>query len=135
MRISKGISTRQVIAILASTLALFFLVAFAIKSVDAYRLRSWRDQLQSEIADMERQRDELQRELERRQSASWVEQVLRDAGKLPEGVVAVVPVPLTPSPMPTVMATPEPPAPAGPDRLLFDNPNWTAWKGLIWEFD
>ena len=135
MRISKGISTRQVIAILASTLALFFLVAFAIKSVDAYRLRSWRDQLQSEIADMERQRDELQRELERRQSASWVEQVLRDAGKLPEGVVAVVPVPLTPSPMPTAMATPEPPAPAGPDRLLFDNPNWTAWKGLIWEFD
>ena len=137
MRVSKGVSTQQIIAILASTLALFFLVAFATKSVDAYRLRSWQDRLCEDISAMERQREELQRELLRRHSTAWVEEVLRDAGKLPEGVVAIVPVPLTPSPapIPTVNETPTPRIPLSSTQALFDNPHWSAWKRLIWEFD
>ena len=39
----RPITTAQIIGILAATLALFFMVAFATKSVDAFRLRAWRD--------------------------------------------------------------------------------------------
>ncbi|MBC7237331.1 MAG: hypothetical protein H5T69_15930, partial [Chloroflexi bacterium] len=116
---SRAITSAQLVGILAFTLALFFVVAFATKTADAYRLRNWRDQLRQEIADMERQRAALQAEIERRQSMAWVDQVLRSSGYLPEGVVRVIVEPeegqlestvQTPAPLPTSQAVEGAPA-------------------------
>ena len=92
---SRAIGVGQVAGIVAFTLALFFVIAFATKSVEAYRLRSWRDRLQGEIDEMHRRRQELEEEITRRQSMSWVDEALRDAGWVAEGVVAVIAIPAT----------------------------------------
>lgn len=130
----RPISPQQIVAVLAATLVLFFMVAFTTKSLDAYRLRTWRDRLYEEIAQMEHQREELQEELRRRQSRAWLEEVLRDAGYLPSDVVSVVVYTVTPAPVPdaVVEATPTPtPVPAW-SAAWFDNPHWRAWQRLIW---
>ena len=130
----RPISSQQIVAILAATLVLFFMVAFTTKSLDAYRLRSWRDRMRGEIAQMEHQRDELQQELNRRQSRAWMEEVLRDAGYLPGDVISVVAFTVTPAPTPQATEVAEPiptPVPAWSDAW-FDNPHWRAWQRLIW---
>lgn len=130
----RPISPQQIVAVLAATLVLFFLVAFTTKSLDAYRLRTWRDRLQEDIAQMEHQREELQEELRRRQSRAWLEEVLRDAGYLPDDVISVVVYTVTPAPAPqdAAVASPTPtPVPAWSDAW-FDNPHWRAWQRLIW---
>lgn len=134
----RPVSTTQIVAVLSCTLALFFMVAFVTKSVDAYRLRNWRDRLQAEIDDMLRQRQELEQELERRQGRAWAEEVLRDAGQVPPGGVRILPVPVTPQAVVGAPVQPTPPAAgsgAGAGRALFDNPQWRAWRLLIWGFD
>jgi hypothetical protein len=132
---SKPVTVEQVVGILASTLALFFMVAFLAKSLDAYRLRSWRDRLKEEIVGMGQQREELQEELRRRNSKAWVEEALRDAGQVSDRVVSVMvatSIPLAesrPSPQAASVATP------GPDistSYVFNNPHWRAWQELIW---
>jgi hypothetical protein len=131
---SRPITVEQVVGILAATLALFFMVAFLTKSLDAYRLRSWRDRLKVEIAGMGQQREELQEELRRRNSTAWVEEALRDAGQVSDRVVSVMaatslPVAepkLSPQVVPTV--TPVPALGTSP----FDNLYWRAWQELIW---
>lgn len=137
MTIQRGpirpISTSQIIGILAATLALFFMVAFATESVEAYRLRAWRDQLQDEIEAMRRERAELEEEGHRRNSVAWAEEVLRDAGQVGPGMVSVLAITATPgpTPAPTVVATPLPEATPIPRDAPFDNPNWDAWWRLI----
>jgi len=134
---SRPVSTAQIAGVLSSTLALFFVIAFVGKSLEAYRLRRWRDSVRVEIASMVRQRDELEQQVRRRQSDAWVEEVLRDAGQISDGLVRVVAVTFTPHPV--VSATPgalpaATPAPAAPPSL-FQNQNWRAWQRLIWGFD
>jgi len=132
----RPITPAQVAGILASTLALFFMVAFATKSVDAYRLRNWRDQLQSELDAMKREHQELQVELQRRQSTAWVESVLRDAGQIAAGDKRVEAIGVTPSPGATPTPFPQAtPAPIAPSSAWFANPNWKAWQRLLWGFD
>lgn len=131
---SRSITTAQAVAILASTLLLFFLIAFATKALDAHRLRTWRDRLQGEIAAMEQERQLLEAELARRRSPAWLEEALRDAGLVGEKMVGVVLV--TTTPLPQVSATPAPvatplPSAASPGAL-FANPNWEAWMRLLW---
>jgi len=109
-------------------------VAFASKSLDAYRLRERRDQLADEVATLEQQRADLQAEVLRRQTTPWMEEALRDAGLLPQDVVGVVPVTATPGPaVPTPSAQPVtmPTAPAV-GLAPFANDNWQAWQRLIW---
>jgi hypothetical protein len=129
----RPITTAQIIGILAATLALFFMVAFATKSVDAFRLRAWRDQLQGEIEAMRRQREELVEEARRRNSVAWAEEVLRDAGQVGPGMVSVIAVTATPGPtaQPTPEVTPVPVETVAPRYAPFDNPNWDAWWRLI----
>jgi hypothetical protein len=130
----RPVTTTQAVGILASTLALFFLVAFVTKAVDAYRLRNWRSRLEVEIAQMTNERQELEQELQRRQSAAWIDEVLRDAGQVPEGGVSVIAVTVVPSPG---LATPTPSAgvvvaPRTSERpTMFDNPQWRAWLQLL----
>ena len=133
---SRAISVAQVAGIVAFTLALFFVIAFATKSVEAYRLRSWRDRLHGEIAEMHRQRQELEEEVTRRQSMAWVDEALRDAGWVAKGVVAVMAIPASPVAGGEPAATSERPV-APPARVdeFFDNRNWEAWRRLIWGFD
>ena len=131
---SRSITVAQVVAILASTAVLFFLIAFATKTLDAHRLRVWRDRLQSEIAVMEQERQALAAELARRRSPAWLEEALRDAGLVGEKMVGVVLVTTTPPPQ--VGATPAPvatPLPATATQgTLFANPHWRAWMQLLW---
>jgi len=133
----RPVTTAQIVGILSSTLALFFMVAFASKSLDAYRLRKWRDSLRTEIAEMARQRDELQEQVRRRQSEAWAEEVLRDAGQVAENLVSVVAATFTPQPVvsPTPQATPA--ATPGPaqEGAVFQTEHWRAWQRLIWGFD
>ncbi len=139
----RPVTRAQILGVLVTTLALFFVVAFATKSLEAYRLSIWRDQLQSEIQGMVRQRDELSEELRRRQSQAYMEETLREAGQVAGGNVSVVVVRVTPGPI----ATPAPqdiPASAPTAALpvvptssqgLFRNPYWEAWMRLIRGFD
>ncbi len=150
---SKGITAAQLMGILAFTLALFFVVSFGAKTVEAYRLRSWRDRLQSDLAEMDRERALLHAEIERRESMAWVDKVLRASGHVPPGVVRVI-VAQTESPPSDVTAmaetlpastpevTPEtidaPPQSSTVIAIwsgLFDGPHWEAWQRLIWGFD
>ena len=135
----RPIATMQLVAVLASTLALFFMFAFASKLVEAYRLRGWRDGLESEISAMRIEKLRLESEIERRKSLAWVDEVLRSAGRLPEGAIAVVPVPLD---APYAEQVPRPPRvrssliPHVAEGIIwFDNQNWEAWRRLIWGFD
>jgi hypothetical protein len=139
----RPVTRAQVIGVLVSTLALFFVVAFATKSLEAYRLSIWRDRLSREIQEMVRQRDELREELRRRQSRAYAEEVLREAGQVAAGSVSVMVVGVTPRPaaMPAPQSAPEAAPAAAPatgpvsDQGLFRNPYWEAWKRLIGGFD
>ena len=134
---SRPITVAQILGILASAMALFFLVAFVTKSVDAYRLKNWRDRLRGEIDEMIQRRVGLEEELQRRQSQSWLEEVLRDAGQVQGSVVSVVVATVTPDPRSqlAVSATPIPVAGSSPARSLLSNPHWKAWMRLLWGFD
>lgn len=128
------ISPKQALIVVLATLALYLLVAFASKSLDAYRLRERRDDLANEVATLEQQRADLQAELQRRQTTPWMEEALRDAGLLPEGVVGVValtatPGPVVPTPSAQPVTTPNTPTQS---YTLFSNSNWQAWQQLIW---
>jgi hypothetical protein len=139
---ARPVTLAQMVGIMVATLALFFLVAFATKAMEAYRLRVWRDYLQSELDDMRWQRAEVQEELRRRQSPSYVEETLHQAGQVSAGSVSVVPVVVLAEPVatvvptrvanraavPVVVSTP-------PPASLFRNPYWEAWQRLIWGFD
>lgn len=135
MSILRGsrVNARQVLAVLACALALYFVVAFAARALDAHRLRGWRDRLVLEIAAMERERDELQQEVQRREGLAWVDERLRDSGLVPPGLVSVIPVPVTPEPTPEVVepwATPQPEV-SPPTTTFFHNSTWDAWMRAI----
>jgi hypothetical protein len=119
------------LGILAFTLALFFMFSFASKSVEAYRLRSWRDELRRELAQMERERAELLNEIQYRQSAAWKDQALRDSGWLPPDEIRVIPEPGRAASAPPVTDVPPERAEQPGHWLLFDNPNWSAWLDLL----
>ena len=139
----RPMATAQIMAVLVFALALFFLIAFATKSVEAYRLRNWRNRLQAEITRLERQREEMEEELRRRGSPAWIDEALRETGRVPEGVVSVLVVPESVPAQPTAFSEPitgaapgaAPGATPESTSALFDNPNWRAWGRLIWGFD
>lgn len=132
---SKPFTSTQFFAILAFTMALFFIIAFAAKSIDAYRLWVWRDHLKSDIAEMGRQYEELGKEMERRNTLGWIDEAVRKTGRVPPDVIVVVASTYTPGPalIATPQAIPSPAPSSGPrETALFDNPNWNAWQKLIW---
>ncbi|MGI5917267.1 MAG: hypothetical protein ACOX9A_12570, partial [Anaerolineae bacterium] len=57
---TRNVSAAQIVGVMTFTLALFFMVAFATKSVESYQLRAWRDRLESDIAEMEREKQNLE---------------------------------------------------------------------------
>ncbi len=143
-RSPKPITVTQVVGLLALILIVLFIGAFASKAIETYRLQNWLNEIEDEIASMERQREALQLEIERRQSKAWADQALKEAGRVPPDVLVVrlataEPVegaaplsgPLTPTPRPGFYT----PALSAPDQgrtgPLFGNANWKAWMELI----
>jgi hypothetical protein len=133
-RVSRPITVTQVVGVLALVLILLFIVAFASKAVESYRLRTWLNDMEDEIAAMERTREALELEKERRESKAWVDEALKEAGRMPPDVLVVRLVTSEAAPA----ATREPPVSLAtrlPDVTqvgpLFDNPNWKAWIDLI----
>ncbi len=134
-RVSRPITVTQVVGMLALVLIVFFIVAFASKAVETYRLRTWLHDMEQEIAAMEREYAALTLEKQRRESDAWIDQALKEAGRVPPGVlvVRVVTPEAAPKPEPReivpglVPRLPE----AGEIGPLFDNPNWKAWMDLI----
>jgi len=141
-RRGRAISKTQVIGILAMMLSLLFIVSFAMKSYELYRLRAWRAQLQQEIATRQREIAELQLEQERRESLAWVDQALRETGRVPPNVLVVTVLDATPAPVAPVAEAPaatpasrQEPLPQLPVDAWFRNPHWEAWKKLIRQKD
>ncbi|MGI6368059.1 MAG: hypothetical protein ACOX2L_06800 [Anaerolineae bacterium] len=139
-RSQRPITLAQVVGILALALIVYFIIAFAGKAVSTYRLRAWRDELQAQIAVMELERQNLLLEIERRQSAAWLDEALKETGQVPSGVLAVRLVPIEDSDSQDT-------APSAGQVLTetlaervqhldyFDNPNWRAWMALILQQD
>jgi len=127
----------QFVAVLSATIALFFLISFVGKSLQAHRLKLLQERLTMEQRQLVRQRDELEEEVERRKSEPWAAELLRDGGWVPPGGVRVIPVTATPDPAsktaPQISPTRGPSAPAG--LAAFGNSQWRAWLKLIWGFD
>jgi len=126
------------LGVLALCLTLFFVIAFVSQSLEARRLTAWRDSLAAEIEAMERERDDLLLERERRQAPEYAEQLLREAGYAPKGAVRVVAVAVTATPASpgavesvTSGSDVEPIPDPSPDTRWFDNPNWYAWRRLV----
>lgn len=144
-RRGRTLTKAQAVGILALTLAVLFLVSFAMKSLELYRLRAWRAQLQQEIAAREREVAALELEKERRESLAWVDQALRETGRVPPDVLVVTVLEATPAPVAAVAVAAEaPPAPSAQRREIlpslpvgawFRNPHWEAWQRLIWQKD
>ncbi|NLV73976.1 MAG: hypothetical protein GXY52_04735 [Chloroflexi bacterium] len=122
----------------AVILGVMFAVAFGGKVLEAIRLRNWRERLQSEVQQLERQQADWRAQYERMSSPAWREKELRDAGWKKEDVVVLQVVTATPQAT-DIPATPEaeaqPPALTAPVMRWFDNPNWHAWRRLLGGFD
>lgn len=133
---SKTITKAQAIGILALTLALLLIVSFAAKSVELYRLEAWRAQLGRDIAEMQRQVESLKLEKQRRESMAWVDEALRETGRVPSNIMVVTVVDATPVVAPAAASTPaQHIEPQDLVEKLFRNPNWEAWKKLIRQKD
>jgi hypothetical protein len=142
-RISKPITVTQVVGMLALVLIVFFVGAFASKAVETYRLRMWLSDMEQEIAAMERQRESLELELQRRESKAWIDQALKETGRVPPDVLVVRVMPsdaAAPAQAEAAALAPTRPAFSTPaldlaeDGLsgpLFGNPNWKAWMALF----
>lgn len=142
MRRGRPLTKGRVIGLLVILLALFFMVSFALKSAELSRLRAWRAQLVEEIADLERQKQALELEKRRRESFAWVDQALRQTGRVPAGVTLITVA--TPSAPPSSPSVPMPPAASAPRGVplplpsevkFFQNENWAAWLRLIRQRD
>ncbi len=146
---TRPITKTQIIGILALTLALFFIVSFATRSVDLYRMKAWRARLESEIAGLRREKLALEFEIRRRESTAWVDQALRGMGRVPPGTLLVTPSEATQG-QPSASApalvgdstpatglanilTPASAGGAATAPALFANPTWEAWRKLIWQ--
>lgn len=135
-RIPKPITITQIVGVLALGLILLFIVSYTSKAIETYRLRTWRDNLIQEIQAMERQRQALVAEKERRETKAWIDQALKEAGRVPPDVLVVRVV--VPETTPTPATPPRGIAllpPSGVEQLrtitFFDNPNWKAWMDLL----
>jgi len=127
----------QLAAVICGTVAVIFVVSFAEKAVQARELLVWRSELEDEIAQLEREKVNLQAELAQRQQPEWYDQVLRDAGYVGEGDVRVVvevvqpeeSVVATDDGIGTALTTSEETTTNG---SWFNNDNWRAWQTLLW---
>ena len=133
--IVRSVTAGQALGIVAFSLSLFFMISFAAESVEAYRLRQWRDQLTAELAQMERDRLALQEELARRQSPAWKAEALIGAGWLPPNEVRVAYATEAAASVASAASEPQPQTSSAEGGVLFDNPNWSAWRQLLRGFD
>lgn len=131
---SHTIRPAQFLRVLALCMSLFFVIAFAHKSIEAHKLGKWREDLRAEVAQMEQQRENLEKELARRDSEEWSDQILREAGWVPEGVVRVIAIPEIPQATgatePLIVSPPPTPTPDS-ESIWFNNPRWRAWQRLV----
>ncbi|MBC7239056.1 MAG: hypothetical protein H5T71_03025 [Chloroflexi bacterium] len=135
---ARPLTKGRIVGLLVILLALFFMASFALKSAELSRLRAWRAQLVEEIAELERQKQALELEKQRRESFAWVDQALRQTGRVPAGVILVTvstpAAPLAPQNLSTPSAEPAvrgAPIPLGGEEGFFHNANWAAWLRLI----
>ncbi|MHB1318894.1 MAG: hypothetical protein ACYCYF_09785 [Anaerolineae bacterium] len=133
---ARPITATQVIGVLALTVIVFFIFAFASKAVRTYRLRVWRDDLKTEIAAMELERQGLLLEIQRRESRAWIDEALKETGRVPPGVTSVRLI--SPEGSPELTQDTDVRSASGPtitqrvqSLSYFDNPNWSAWMQLL----
>jgi hypothetical protein len=133
---TRPITLTQVVGVVALAVIVFFIVAFASKAISTYRLRAWRDDLRTEIASMELERQGLVLEIRRRGTTAWVDEALKETGLVPPDVISVRLV----SPESGQSARDAPAQQAEPGETIaerlqglsfFDNANWRAWLQLL----
>jgi hypothetical protein len=135
-RSTRPITLTQVVGVMALAIIVFFIVAFASKAISTYRLRAWRDDLRTEIASMELDRQGLVLETMRRRTTAWVDEALKETGQVPPGVISVRLVPPENGQQAgEVLAQQTEPGATITERLqglsFFDNANWRAWLQLL----
>ncbi len=126
----------QLAATICGTFAVIFVVSFAEKAVQARELLAWRSELEDELAQLEREKVNLQTELAQRQQPEWYDQVLRDAGYVNDGDVRVV-VTLQEADETAAVAEDSETVNVASEETVtsggwFSNDNWQAWQMLLW---
>lgn len=141
-RSPRPITVTQVVSVLAAVLIILFIAAFADRAVESYRLGVWLSEMDGEIAALERTREALELEKERRQTGAWVDQALKEAGRFPPDVLVVrvvtpaLAAPAWPEPTPSAQEAASGFVSRQPHQgqetgRLFGNPNWEAWMELL----
>ena len=118
------VSSRQFIAIIVATVALFMAVDFGRRAAAIYRLQREKARLEQEIAQEEARREELEAYKGFVQSDEFVEQWARTEGRMVKpGETPVVPIPVR---------TPPPPAEPPPEKgQAAEGAHWREWWELF----
>jgi len=118
------VSSRQFIAIIVATMALFMAVDFGRRVAAIYRLQREKARLEQEIAQEKARQEELEAYKGFVQSDEFVEQWARTEGRMVKpGETAVVPIPAR---------TPPPPAEPPPkEGRAAEGAHWREWWELL----
>jgi len=125
--------SNQVSVVLLTTILLFFLVAFAGKAVEEYRLRRELERMNQEINRLNEERVALERTAVFMESSAYAERELKKWGKVRPGETWVAPIATLVTPAVPSQVTPAPIA--TPERYAQDDgrepPYWDEWFKLI----
>ncbi len=118
----------DIMAVLAAIVAVFFLLAFGGKAVEAYRVQRYNAMLRAELAALQEEQKSLEARLQYVQTAEYVEKVVREQYKwVKHGETLVIPIfqrrPVASIPS-TAMMQPE--VPAVPSAS-----HWPEWLDLL----
>ncbi len=123
---------RRVAPIALAVIGLLVVRVYVIQVVELVRLRTWREELASQNAELERQVADLSFELERRGTDAWVVEQLHAMGLVGPDEVRVRAVPVTAVATPAATPTNVPDGGAEQEsEALFRNETWEAWKSLL----
>jgi len=129
---------------LSVSFAALFMASVISQNVALSRLEAWRSQLDQDLASLSRQKAELKAEIALRGTDAWLSQAAIEAGYPPPNGYALVTVDVDSAPAKAAappLASGEQPASAPvvvqhapaatPALVLWDNPNWRAWRRLF----
>ena len=122
MKRLRGLRIEQIVVLLAVPVLVYLSVASVTKAFQTYQLQAEERRLRQEIARLEVQNRELQKQIDYLKSDAYVEKIAREQLNLIKpGETAVVV--LSPTPVPTPIAAPAAKPP--PTRLA--RTNWELW--------
>jgi len=121
----------NIITVIASTLAVFFILAFGGKALEAYRLQRHNALLRKEIAALEEQQQQLPARLEYVKSPEYVEKVAREQYKWTKpGQTLIIPI-FRRRPIAVASPTPLSQSTAETTTSTPSTSHWSEWWNLL----